>query len=77
VNPKKYLSKFILKHIKIKLLKSKDRGKKTVESKQRKIMGYLKWKNYWVLVAHACYPSNSGGRDQEDHGSKPAQANSS
>jgi hypothetical protein len=25
-------------------------------------------------VAHACNPSNSGGRDQEDHGSKPAQA---
>jgi hypothetical protein len=23
----------------------------------------------WVLVAHACNPSYSGGRDQEDHGS--------
>jgi hypothetical protein len=23
-------------------------------------------------VAHACNPSYSGGRDQEDHGSKPA-----
>jgi hypothetical protein len=30
-----------------------------------------------VLVAHACNPSYSGGRDKEDHGSKPAQANSS
>jgi hypothetical protein len=30
-----------------------------------------------VLVAHACNPSYSGGRDQEDHGSKPAQENSS
>jgi hypothetical protein len=30
-----------------------------------------------VLVAHACDPSYSGGRDQEDGGSKPAQANSS
>jgi hypothetical protein len=30
-----------------------------------------------VLVAHACNPSYSGGRDQEDLGSKPAQANSS
>jgi hypothetical protein len=30
-----------------------------------------------VLVAHACNPSYSGGRDQEDHGSKPAWANSS
>jgi hypothetical protein len=28
-------------------------------------------------VAHACNPSYSGGRDQEDQGSKPAQANSS
>jgi hypothetical protein len=24
------------------------------------------------MVAHACNPSYSGGRDQEDHGSKPA-----
>jgi hypothetical protein len=30
----------------------------------------------WVLVAHACNPSYSGGRGQEDHGSKSAQANS-
>jgi hypothetical protein len=28
-------------------------------------------------VAHACNPSYSGGRDQEDQGLKPAQANSS
>jgi hypothetical protein len=28
-------------------------------------------------VAHACNPSNSGGRDQEDRGSKPAWANNS
>jgi hypothetical protein len=28
-------------------------------------------------VAHTCNPSYSDGRDQEDHGSKPAQANSS
>jgi hypothetical protein len=28
-------------------------------------------------VAHACNPSYSGGRDQEDRGWKPAQANSS
>jgi hypothetical protein len=27
-------------------------------------------------VAHACNPSNSGGRDQEDYSFKPAQANS-
>jgi hypothetical protein len=30
-----------------------------------------------VLVAHACNPSYSGGRDQEDRGLKPVQANSS
>jgi hypothetical protein len=31
----------------------------------------------WVLVAHVCNPSYSGGRDQEDCGLKPAQENSS
>jgi hypothetical protein len=30
-----------------------------------------------VLVAHICNPSYSGGRDQEDCGSKLARANSS
>jgi hypothetical protein len=30
-----------------------------------------------ALVAHACNPSYSGGRDQEDCGSKPAWENSS
>jgi hypothetical protein len=30
-----------------------------------------------VLVAHACNPSYSVGRDQKDLGSKPAWANSS
>jgi hypothetical protein len=29
-----------------------------------------------VPVAHTCNPSHSGGRDQEDCGSKPAHANS-
>jgi hypothetical protein len=28
-------------------------------------------------MAHICDPSYSGSRDQEDRGSKPAQANSS
>jgi hypothetical protein len=32
--------------------------------------------NSRVPVAHACNPSYSGGRDQEDHTSKPARANS-
>jgi hypothetical protein len=31
----------------------------------------------WAMMAHACNPSYSGGSDQEDHGSKPDQANSS
>jgi hypothetical protein len=30
-----------------------------------------------VLVVHTCNHSYSGGRDQEDRGSKPTQANSS
>jgi hypothetical protein len=30
-----------------------------------------------VLVAHACNPSNTGGSDQDDQGSRPAQTNSS
>jgi hypothetical protein len=33
-------------------------------------------KNCQVLVAHTCNPSYSGGRDQEDQGSKPARSNS-
>jgi hypothetical protein len=40
-------------------------------------LGGLELVPSWVLVAHACNPSYSGGRDQEDQGSKPAQANSS
>jgi hypothetical protein len=28
-------------------------------------------------VAYTCNPSYSGGRDQEDHGSKPSQVNTS
>jgi hypothetical protein len=31
----------------------------------------------WVPVAHSYNPSYSGGRNQEDSGSKPAWANSS
>jgi hypothetical protein len=30
-----------------------------------------------VLVAHTCNPSYSGGREQEDHGLKPAGTTSS
>jgi hypothetical protein len=38
---------------------------------------FLKKKISWALVTHCCNPGYSGGRDQEDCGSKPAQANSS
>jgi hypothetical protein len=31
----------------------------------------------WAAVAHTCNTSYSGGKDQEDHSSKPAWANSS
>jgi hypothetical protein len=30
----------------------------------------------WTPMAHSCNPSYSGGRDQEDHSSKPALASS-
>jgi hypothetical protein len=30
----------------------------------------------WALVAHTCHPSYSGGRDQEDRGSKTTHGNS-
>jgi hypothetical protein len=30
----------------------------------------------WMPVAHTCNPNYSVARDQDDHGSKPAQANS-
>jgi hypothetical protein len=36
--------------------------------------GFLKETYFsWVLIAHTCNPSYSGGRDQEDCGSTPAQ----
>jgi hypothetical protein len=36
------------------------------------IILYLYAMGSQALVAHACNSSYSGGRDQEDHGSKPA-----
>jgi hypothetical protein len=47
-------------------------GLYTPQSIPRSISKKLVWP-----VAHPCNPSYSGGRDQEDHSSKPAQANSS
>jgi hypothetical protein len=40
-------------------------------------MAILKGKSSRELVAHTCNPTYSGGRNQEDCGLKPAQANSS
>jgi hypothetical protein len=40
-------------------------------------MTIIKTKDSQALVAHTCNPSYSGGRDQQDRGSKPAQSNSS
>jgi hypothetical protein len=37
---------------------------------------HQQYKNRPVPVAHACNPSNVGGRKQEDRGSKPARADS-
>jgi hypothetical protein len=47
-----------------------------VESKAgRAILCEFKMRDHSrVLVAHACNPSYSGGRDQEDHSLKSAQA---
>jgi hypothetical protein len=36
---------------------------------------YYKNKISWVLVAHTCNPSYSGGRDHKDYGLKSAWAN--
>jgi hypothetical protein len=37
---------------------------------------YQKWEKCQVPVVHGCIPCYSEGRDQENYGSKPAQANS-
>jgi hypothetical protein len=39
-------------------------------------MNIKKTNSWWVQVVHTYNPSYSGGRDQEDHCSKPAWANS-
>jgi hypothetical protein len=38
---------------------------------------FVKFDFSLALEAHACNPSDLGSRDQEDHGLKPAQTNSS
>jgi hypothetical protein len=47
---------------------------KSPKTTQRGIKNFF---NSWAPVAHACNPSYSGGRDQEEHSLKPAWANSS
>jgi hypothetical protein len=53
---------------------------KAKELPRQHLFTFLTHKNVGYMPgagAHACNPSNSGGRDQEDHGSKPAWANNS
>jgi hypothetical protein len=38
---------------------------------------FLEMEEQWAPVTHACNPSYLGGRAQKDHGSNPAQENSS
>jgi hypothetical protein len=42
----------------------------------RQLLGCIPAAHSWAPVTHACNPSYLRGRDQEDHGSKPARANS-
>jgi hypothetical protein len=51
-----------------------ERELKKKKKKRRKSEGirFRKKENGRAPVAHACHPSYSGGREQEDHGSKPA-----
>jgi hypothetical protein len=46
------------------------------ESMQRQDSSHILVGPFRVLVVHTCNCSYSGGRDQEDGGSKPVQANS-
>jgi hypothetical protein len=43
----------------------------------KKLIARRQWLTGTSGSAHACNPSYSGGKDQEDCGLKPAQANSS
>jgi hypothetical protein len=43
----------------------------------KSMVAFKKFQASQVLVAYACNPSYSGGRDQEDGGSKPDQVKSS
>jgi hypothetical protein len=51
----------------------------TQSSREKKVYYYYfkTFQRSQVLVAYTCNLSYSGGRDQEDCGSRPAQANSS
>jgi hypothetical protein len=59
-----------------KALSSIPRPTKT-KKKERKKSIKKKKEASRVPMAHACNPRYSEGRDREDHGSKPAWANSS
>jgi hypothetical protein len=55
------------------ILKFTDQEEEARKTKQNKNKTVPKKEN-WMQVAHACNPSYSGGRYQEDRGSKPAWA---
>jgi hypothetical protein len=52
-----------------------DRAQRRQQKQRHREVRNLNWMP--GTVAHTCNPSYSGGRDQEDRGSKPAQFNSS
>jgi hypothetical protein len=59
--------------------KKTDKIQHSLMIKKKKSLKKLIGRPYlsWVPMAHACNPSYSEGRNQEDQGSKPVQANSS
>jgi hypothetical protein len=45
-----------------------------LESRRNLKALFFKKKKSWLLVAHTCNPTYSGGRDQKDQGSQPANS---
>jgi hypothetical protein len=61
----------------IHLIATSQADRITILSYCTQLAFFLKIEICWAPVAHAYYPCYSGGRDQEDHSSKPAQADGS
>jgi hypothetical protein len=64
-------------HLQVHGLTPSTTKKKKFEFCSHTAWEHTKASSHWVPVAHTCNPSYSGGRDQEDHSSKPALANCS